>query len=161
MEAAENAAKELLTRAALGSSAWRATDVPWDAAWAAAAEVDPGGLWSTIQDLTRAAVEDGPWEIGMAAARAAVDVVLRDAPDLVARAVGAAVGREAAGTAARSVAMRAAAVAISEEGDVVQVADAALAALATTVGELQDAAFALLDVLIALPDPTTGTASDG
>jgi hypothetical protein len=150
LEEAEMAAKERLTRAALGSTTWQSHDHPWDAAIAAAAGSDPGGLWSTIQEMARGAVEDGPWEAGMTAARAAVGEVLRDAPNLVARAVGAAVGREAAGTAARGVAMRAAAVARAQGGSAAEVTDAAMAALATTAAQLQDEAFALLDVLIAV-----------
>lgn len=153
LEEAEVAAKERLTRAALGSSAWQSHDHPWDAALTAAAGADPGGLWAMIQELTQAAVDDGPWEAGMAAARAAVSEVLRDAPNLVARAVGAAVSREAAGTAARGVAMRAAAVARAQGGDAAAVSAAAMAALAPTSAQLQDAAFALLDVLIAVREP--------
>jgi hypothetical protein len=149
IEAAEAAAKERLTRAALGSSAWNAHDDPWDAARAAAAGSEGGEVWSTIQDLTHDAVEDGPWNQGMEAARAAVGEVLRDAPDLVARAVGAAVAREAAGTAARGVALRAAAVARAQGADARGAAEAASEALMPTAHELQDAAFALLDVLIA------------
>jgi hypothetical protein len=148
LEAAEAAAKERLTRAALGSSAWNSHDHPWDAARAAAAESEGGALWASIQELTHDAVEDGPWNAGMEAARRAVDDVLADAPDLVARAVGAAVAREAAGTAARGVALRAAAVARAQGGDTAAAADAAFAALAPTARELQGAAFALLDVLI-------------
>lgn len=153
LEATETAAKERLTRAALGSSAWRSHEHPWDAAREAAAS-EPSGLWASIQDMARAAVDDGPWEAGMAAAREAVDEVLHDAPNLVARAVGAAMAREAAGTAARGVAMRAAAVARAHGGDVAAVTIAAAEALAPTAGELQDAAFALLDVLIAVPTAT-------
>jgi hypothetical protein len=149
LEATETAAKERLTRAALGSSAWRSHEHPWDAARDAAA-AEPSGLWASIQDMARAAVDDGPWEAGMAAARVAVDEVLHDAPNLVARAVGAAVAREAAGTAARGVAMRAAAVARAHGGDVAAVTIAAAEALTPTAAELQDAAFALLDVLIAV-----------
>ncbi len=149
IEAAEAAATERLTRAALGSSAWNAHDDPWDAARAAAAASEGGELWSTIQDLTRDAVEDGPWSQGMDSARSTVAEVLRDAPDLVARAVGAAVAREAAGTAARGVALRAAAVARAQGADAKGAADAASDALLPTARELQGAAFALLDVLIA------------
>lgn len=147
IDAAESAAKERLTRAALGSTAWQSHEHPWDVAREAAA-AEPSGLWAAIQDLARAAVDDAPWEAGMSAARAAVDTVLLDAPNLVARAVGAALAREASGTAARAVAMRAAAVARAHGADVAGVIDAAAAALAPTAGELQDAALALLDVLI-------------
>ncbi len=150
LDAAETAAKDRLTRAALGSTAWRSHEHPWDAAREAAA-AEPAGLWGAIQDLARAAVDDAPWEAGMAAARAAVDTVLLDAPNLVARAVGAAVAREAAGTAARAVAMRAAAVARAHGADVAGVMDAAAAALAPTADELQAAAFTLLDVLVGVP----------
>ena len=150
LEAAETAAKERLTRAALGSRAWQAHQHPWDDAWTAATEVDPGGLWSSVQDLARAAVDEGPWATGMAAARDAVSEVLHDAPRLVARAVGAAMAREAAGTSARGVAMRAAAVARAQGGDATAALDAAVEALAPTAAELQDAALALLDVLIGI-----------
>lgn len=159
-EAAEAAATESLTRAALGSSTWHAHEAPWDSAWGAAAALDPGGVWATSQALARAAVEDEPWEAGMAAARDAVDGILRDAPNLVARAVGAAVGREAAGTAARAAAMRAAAVCVAQGGDATAVSEAATEALAETVRSLQDAALALLDVLIAVARPAEGAPSE-
>jgi len=151
VELAEAAAKELLTGAALEKGSWRSELHPWDAAFRAAARAQGGELWSRIQDLARAAVDEGPWEAGMAAARAAVDDVLREAPDLVARAVGAAVAREAAGAAARGVALRAAAVALAEGASSAAAAEAAEAALAPTVAELQDAALALLDRMIATP----------
>ncbi|MEQ1787896.1 MAG: hypothetical protein ABL966_12645, partial [Acidimicrobiales bacterium] len=97
LDAAETAAKERLTRAALGSESWGSDTHPWDAAMQAAAATPDGALWASVQEMTRAAVDEGPWNAGMAAARVAVDEVLRDAPDLVARSVGAAVAREAAG----------------------------------------------------------------
>lgn len=153
LDAAETAAKEHLTRAALGSTAWPSPDHPWDVAWSAAA-AEPSGLWAAVQGMARAAVDDGPWEAGMAAARAAVDDVLHDAPNLVARAVGAAVAKEAAGTAARGVAMRAAAVARAQGGDETAATEAAVAALAPTATQLQDAALDLLDVLISVEAPT-------
>jgi hypothetical protein len=150
LDAAESAAKERLTRAALGTEVWGSDTHPWDAAFEAAATVPGGDLWAQVQEMTRAAVEEGPWSAGMEAARRAVDEVLRDAPDLVARSVGAAVAREAAGVAARGVALRAAAV-IRAQGATADEASAAAAdALGPTVAELQDAAFALLDVLIAV-----------
>jgi hypothetical protein len=148
IEAAEAAANESLTNAALGGEASASQDHPWDAARAAAAASDGGALWASIQELTQDAVEDGPWGAGMEAARRVVDDVLADAPGVVARAVGAAVAREASGTAARGVALRAAAVARAQGADAGEAADAAYAALASTAKELQDAAFALLDVLI-------------
>lgn len=147
VDAAESAAKERLTRAALGRDAWGIDAHPWDSALEAAATVEGGQLWATVQELTRAAVDEGPWEAGMAAARAAVDDVLHDAPDLVARSVGAAVAREAAGAAARGVALRAAAVSRAQGASEEEATAAAEAALAPTVADLQDAAFALLDVL--------------
>ncbi len=150
LDAAEAAAKERLTRAALGSESWRSDVHPWDAAYEAAASTPDGSLWAQVQEMVRGAVEEAAWSAGMAAARRAVDEVLRDAPDLVARSVGAAVAREAAGTAARGVALRAAAVARAEGATAGEATDAAEAALAPTVAELQDAAFALLDVLISV-----------
>jgi hypothetical protein len=153
LEAAETAAKERLTRAALGSRTWQAHEHPWDDAWAAATEADSGGLWSAVQDLARAAVDEAPWAAGMAAAREAVSDVLHDAPRLVARAVGAAVAREAAGTSARGVAMRAAAVARAQGGDADDALAAAMDALAGTAAQLQDAALALFDVLIGIRTP--------
>ena len=148
LDAAESAAKERLTRAALGADAWGSDVHPWDAAFEAAAGAADGALWASVQEMTRAAVDEGPWHAGMAAARAAVAEVLRDAPDLVARSVGAAVAREASGTAARGVALRAAAVARAQGADAEEATAAAAEALAPTVVELQSAAFALLDVLI-------------
>ena len=150
LDAAESAAKERLTRAALGNDSWGSDTHPWDAAYLAAATIPGGSLWAQVQEMTRAAVEEGPWNAGMDAARKAVDEVLRDAPDLVARSVGAAVAREASGIAARGVALRAAAVARAQGATAEEASAAADAALAPTVRELQDAAFALLDVLIAV-----------
>lgn len=151
IEAAEVAANESLTTAVLEAPAASGErEHPWDAARAAAAASEGGALWASIQELTQGAVDDGPWAAGMEAARRAVDDVLAGAPDLVARAVGAAVAREAAGTAARGVALRAAAVARAQGDDANAAAEAAYAALAPTAIELQDAAFALLDVLIAV-----------
>jgi hypothetical protein len=150
LDAAETAAKERLTRAALGSEQWGSDAHPWDAAFEAAATAPDGSLWAQVQEMTRDAVEEGPWSAGMEAARRAVDEVLRDAPDLVARSVGAAVAREASGTAARGVALRAAAVARAQGASAAEATEAAEDALAPTVAELQDAAFALLDVLISV-----------
>ena len=76
-----------------------------------------------VQEMTRGAVEEGPWNAGMEAARGAVDEVLRDAPDLVARSVGAAVAREASGVAARGVALRAAAVARAQGASAAEATD--------------------------------------
>jgi hypothetical protein len=148
LEAAETAATECLTTVALDAGSPGSQDHPWDAARAAAAASEGGALWASIQELAQGAVEDAPWEAGMEAARRAVDDVLRDAPDLVARAVGAAVAREAAGTAARGVALRAAAVARAQGAGADEATEAAYAVLTPTARELQDAAFALLDVLI-------------
>jgi hypothetical protein len=150
LDAAESAAKERLTRAALGTESWGSDTHPWDAAFEAAATIPEGSLWAEVQEMTRGAVEEGPWNAGMEAARGAVDEVLRDAPDLVARSVGAAVAREASGVAARGVALRAAAVARAPGASGAEATAAAEAALQPTVHELQDAAFALLDVLIAV-----------
>ena len=150
LDAAESAAKERLTRAALGTESWGSDTHPWDAAFEAAASIPEGSLWAEVQEMTRGAVEEGPWNAGMEAARRAVDEVLRDAPDLVARSVGAAVAREASGVAARGVALRAAAVARAQGASAAEATAAADAALAPTVADLQDAAFALLDVLIAV-----------
>jgi hypothetical protein len=58
------------------------------------------------------------------------------------------VAREASGVAARGVALRAAAVARAQGASAAEATRAASEALAPTVAELQDAAFALLDVLI-------------
>jgi hypothetical protein len=148
LDAAEAAAKERLTRAALGSDSWGSDVHPWDAAYEAAATVPEGSLWAQVQEMVRGAVDEAAWRAGMDAARKAVDEVLRDAPDLVARSVGAAVAREAAGTTARGVALRAAAVARAQGASAAAATEAAEEALAGTVAELQDAAFALLDVLI-------------
>lgn len=157
LEQAEQAAVERLARATLGSAAWKEHEHPWDAAREAAATVEGGELWAAVQDLARAAVDEGPWRAGMEAARAAVDEVLTDAPALVARAVGAALAREAAGVAARGMAVRASAVARARGADALTATDAAHDALAPVAADLQQAAFSLLDALI--DPPTAGPTS--
>lgn len=151
LEEAEAAAVERLARATLGSAAWKEHEHPWDAAREAAATADGGDLWAAVQDLARAAVDEGPWRAGMEAARAAVDEVLTDAPNLVARAVGAALARETAGMAARGMAVRASAVARARGADPITATDAAHDALAPVATDLQQAAFTLLDTLIDPP----------
>jgi len=159
IDRAEAAAKELLAKAILGAAGWPREIHPWDAALQAAALAPGGDLWARVQHLARAAVDEGPWEAGMAAARAAVTEVLEVAPDLVARAVGAAVAREAAGEAARGVALRAAAVARAQGGAEQDAFDAADAALEPAVRALQEAAFDLLDELIDTIGPAAASGS--
>jgi len=84
----------------------------------------------------------------MGEARAVVDGLLRDAPDLIARAVAVAVAREACGAAARGVAYRAAAIARAHGADGDGATEAARAALAPTAAALREDAYALLARLV-------------
>jgi uncharacterized Ntn-hydrolase superfamily protein len=80
-----------------------------------------------------------------------VDATLGGTPDVVSRTVVGAVAREAASSAGRGVALRAAAVARAQGGDEQAVMAAAVDALAPTVGHLQAAA---VDLLTRMVDPT-------
>jgi hypothetical protein len=152
VDAADAAARDSLTQAALRRDPAPADRHPWDDALAAARRSPGGEVWATVQRLAREAVEEGPWQAGTTAARAAVDSTLGGAPDLVSRTVVGAVAREAASSAGRGVALRAAAVARAQGSDEQAVMDAAVDALAPTVGQLQAAA---VDLLTRLVDPTT------
>jgi hypothetical protein len=99
-------------------------------------------------DIARDALDESSWETAMAAARQAVDHVLHDAPDMVARTVAASVAREAASAAARSVALRAAAVSRAHGSPESVAAQAAETALAATAAYLQQSAIELLERMI-------------
>lgn len=154
MERAEAAAVDRLAQVALDAEGSTAGPHPWDAARDAAAAADGGSLWSLVQGLAGDAVDRAPWEAGMDAARAAVDQVLQGAPELVARAVGAALAKETASAAARGIAGRATAVARAQGADPLAATDAAHDALGPIANELQQAALAFLDALVEVPgDP--------
>ena len=152
LDAAESAAKERLTRAALGSESWASEVHPWDAAFEAAADT-PGGRAVGVgagDDAGRGrrgpvGGRHGRRRGGRSTRCCATRPTwwpARSAPPSLARPPAA---------AARGVALRAAAVARAQ---------GATAAEATAGGrgrarprpslELQDAAFALLDVLISV-----------
>ena len=96
LEIAEQAAREALVRAALrGGKPDRDGEHPWDAARNAARSSPGGGAWAVVLDGSRSAIGEEVWEEAMAEARSVVDELLVDAPDIVARAVAAAVAREA------------------------------------------------------------------
>ncbi|MFP5257220.1 MAG: hypothetical protein ACLGI8_15370 [Acidimicrobiia bacterium] len=147
LERAEVAAVDRLAQGALDRSEADGPH-PWDAAREAAAAAEGGAYWTMIQDLARDAVDLGPWEAGMTAAREAVDRVLLGAPDLVARAVAAALAKETASAAARGIAGRATAVARAQGADPLAATDAAHDALGPIANRLQREALALLDVLV-------------
>ena len=148
LEMSEQAARDELTRAALRGGAPINDEHPWDAA-RNAARMSPGGTtWAMVMEDARLAVGEDAWAQAMADARAAVDGMLHDAPELVGRAVAAAVAREAASAAARSVASRAVAVARANGAGDEEAFDAAVASLAPTATDLANAAFVLLDTLI-------------
>ena len=87
----------------------------------------------------------------MAAARTAVDEVLRGAPELVARSVGAALAKETASAAARGIAGRATAVARAQGADALTATDAAHDALGPIALDLQEAALGFLEALVEVP----------
>jgi hypothetical protein len=149
LEQAESAAREALVRAALrGGAPDRDGEHPWDAARNAARSSTGGAAWSIVVDESRRAVGEDAWAQAMADARAVVDRLLDGAPDLVARAVAAAIAREACGAAARGVAYRAAAVARAHGADDDAATDAATDALGPTVTTLREDAYRLLDRLV-------------
>jgi hypothetical protein len=152
LEIAEQAAREALVRAALrGGELDRDGEHPWDAARDAARSSAGGGAWSVVIDESRRAVGEEAWNQAMEEARAVVDDLLVVAPDTVGRVVAAAVAREACSAAARGVAYRAAAVARAHGADDIGAEQAANDALARTSIDLREAAFVLLEHLVAPP----------
>jgi hypothetical protein len=144
LEAADRAARDSLTRAALrGGSA--DDDHPWDAARNAARQSEGGAAWAFVMDEARAAVGEDAWAQAMADARGVTAALLSSAPDTVARVVAVSVAREASSAAARSVAVRAAAVARAHGNDVEQAIHESLEAVARS---LRSEAIDLLDRLI-------------
>ena len=130
LDAAELAAKERLTRAALGAESWASEVHPWDAAFAAAAGTPGGALWASVQEMTRAAVDEGPWAAGMQAARAVPSTRCCATRPTSWPAPSARPSRaRRPGVAARSVALRAAAVARAQGASAEEATQAAEAAL--------------------------------
>lgn len=149
LEQAEAAARDTLMRAALrAGDPDHEGDNPWDAARNAARSSPGGATWSVVIDESRRAVGEAAWAQSMADAGVVVDDLLSDAPDVIARAVTAAVAREACSAAARGVAYRAAAVARAHGADDQGAEEAARQSLAACTAELQVSAFELLDHLI-------------
>jgi hypothetical protein len=153
LEAADQAARDSLTRSALAGGAHN-DEHPWDAARNAARASSGGKEWSVVSDEARRAVGEDAWAQGMADARALVTDLLTDAPDTVARVVVAAVAREASSAAARGVALRAAAVARAQGGDHDETEAAAHEALQRIAIGLQADALLLLDHLIDIEVPS-------
>jgi hypothetical protein len=154
LEAAADAGRDELTSAALRGGALDDEGVhPWDAARQAARTSAGGATWTVLLEEARRTIGEDAWAQSMADARAASDSVLKDAPDLVARVVTAAVAREAASAAARGVAYRSIAIARSAGADQAHAQEAARNALAGTAAALRNAAFDLLERLI---DPHAG-----
>ena len=147
LDAADQAARDSLTRAALVGGAYT-DEHPWDAARNAARSSEGGKPWSVLSDEARRTIGEDGWAQAMADARAVVTDVLNDAPDTVARVVVAAVAREASSAAARGVALRALAVARAQGGDYDEIRAAANEALQRIAIGLQAEAIALLDRLI-------------
>jgi hypothetical protein len=127
------------------------TEHPWDAARQAARSSATGDTWAVVVEDARKAVGEDAWAQAMADARTATDDLLRDGPDLVGRAVAAAVAREACSAAARGVAYRAITAARNGGSDDRAAYAAAVAALEPTAVALRERGFALLARLI---DPT-------
>ena len=159
LDLADQAARDLLTRAALAGGAYT-EEHPWDAARNAARVSRGGKEWSVVSDEARRAIGEDAWAQAMADARAVVSDLLTDTPDTVARVVVASVAREASSAAARGVALRASAVARAQGGDRAEAEAAAHEALQRIATGLQAEALVLLDHLIDVEIPaTTGAAS--
>ena len=153
LDAADQAARDSLTRAALVGGAYE-EEHPWDAARNAARSSDGGKAWSVLSDEARRTIGEDAWAQAMADARAAVADVLKDAPDIVARVVVAAVAREASSAAARGVALRAAAVARAQGGGRDEAEAAANEALQRIAIGLQAEALSLLERMIDVEVPS-------
>lgn len=153
LDAADQAARDSLTRAALVGGAYD-EEHPWDAARNAARSSEGGKAWSVLSDEARRTIGEDAWAQAMADARAVVTDALKDAPDVVARVVVAAVAREASSAAARGVALRAAAVARAQGGGHDEAEAAANEALQRIAIGLQAEALSLLDRLIEVEVPT-------
>lgn len=156
LEAADRAARDSLTRAALAGGAFT-DEHPWDAARNAARASDGGKEWSVVSDEARRAIGEDAWAQAMADARDVVGELLTDTPDTVARVVVAAVAREASSAAARGVALRASAVARAEGGDHDETEAAAHEALQRIAIGLQAEALVLLDRMIDVEVPASVT----
>ena len=152
LEAADQAARDSLTRAALAGGAF-SEEHPWDAARNAARSSAGGNQWSVVSDEARRAIGEDAWAQAMADARAVVTDLLTDSPDTVSRVVIAAVAREASSAAARGVALRASAVARAQDGDHAEAEAAAHEALQRIAIGLQAEALLLLDRLIEVEVP--------
>jgi hypothetical protein len=153
LEAADQAARDSLTRSALAGGAHN-DEHPWDAARNAARASNGGKEWSVVSDEARRAIGESAWAQAMADARAVVTDLLTDAPDTVARVVIAAVAREASSAAARGVALRAAAIARAQGGDHDEAEAAANEALQRTAIGLQAEAVLLLERIIDVEVPS-------
>lgn len=123
-------------------------ETTWDHAVAVSRTAPGAEAWDIALDLAQGAVEDAPWEEGRVAATRVVDEILRDAPALVDRAVGAAFAREASGFAARELALAVAAAALNAGADEATAAARIADALAPTVDHLRGASLGLLEALI-------------
>ncbi|MEY2588329.1 MAG: hypothetical protein QOJ67_313 [Acidimicrobiaceae bacterium] len=153
LEAAERAARDSLTRAALqgGADPNGNGEHPWDAARNAARVSSGGKEWSIVLDEARRAVGESAWAQAMADARAVTMALLETAPDTVARVVVASVAREAASAAGRGVAVRAAAIARANGSDDETTAAAVDDAMDQIASALQAEALTLLENLITPP----------
>jgi hypothetical protein len=148
LDAADTAARDSLARAALRRGDHPPDRHPWDDALGSARTSTGGDIWFAVHRMVEDAVEVGPWDQGMQAARAAIDVLLKEGPDVIGRTVVGSLAREAASAAGRGVALRAAAVARAQRLDDDGVTDAAIAALAHHADALQASAVDLLSRLI-------------
>jgi hypothetical protein len=120
----------------------------WDEVLDTARQTPAAAAWADALDLARDAVEDDPWDEGRYAASSAAEAILRDAPGLVDRAVGAAFAREVAGFAARELALQVAADGLRrgnpEQVVAVEIADA----LEPTIDLLRSSSLSLLEAMI-------------
>jgi hypothetical protein len=153
VEAGERAAHTWLAEVGNRPRVLGDDETTWDRAVAIGRAAPGAEAWSIALDLARGAVEDEPWEEGRFAGAYVVDDILRDAPALVDRAVGAAFAREAAGYAARELAVTAAADALSAGLDEAATAARIALALEPTVDLLRGASLGLLEALIEAVDP--------
>jgi hypothetical protein len=147
-DAGERAAHEALATAGRRRATPRGDRTIWDDVLEAARRDPAAALWADALDLARDAVEEEPWDEGRYAAALVAEAILRDAPALVDRAVGAAFAREVAGFAARELALSVAADSLASGHDEAATAHEIAEALEPTIDVLRDSSLGLLEAMI-------------
>lgn len=125
----------------------------WKRALDAAQAAEAGPAWCEALADTRRVLGETLYDDAVAIGQDELRRHLDDGPERIGQAVAAAIAREAAGVAGRSVAARAAAGVFAGGGNVAEARAAATGALEPVVAELADEAIALLAALVTADAP--------